>query len=639
MTTVAPADASRAERPVRHRTTIREEATGRRLVALSFTALGVVYGDIGTSPLYAFREAFNPHYGLQPTAAAVQGVLSLIVWSLVIIVSVKYIGLVMRVDNHGEGGILALLALLPRNRAVLVMLGLLGASLLFGEGVITPAISVLGAIEGLEVVAPAFHHWVVPFALVILTVLFVVQKRGTAGIGAIFGPVMLVWFTVIAALGVTAIAGNPVVLGALNPWHGVRFFLVHGTTAFVVLGAVVLCVTGVEALYADMGHFGRRPIRLVWFVLVFPALLLNYFGQGALLLSDPTAVQNPFYRLAPSWFQWPLLVIATLAAIVASQALISGAFSLGQQAIQLGFFPRLTIIHTSRSEVGQIYIPEINAALAIGCLLLVLGFRSSSALGAAYGIAVTGTMAITTTLLQAVARDRWRWSAGRAALLALVFLAVELAFFGANALKVFHGGWVPLVMGGAVFLLMTTWRRGTRLVARALAGRSVPLERFFAEVAKRRPPRVPGSAVFLTAHVHETPEVLLHHLRHNKVLHEEVVFLSVVSEDIPEVPEAERLTTEVLGKGFYRVVARYGFMERPDVRAVVARCCAETLRKDFEDVSYYLGRPQLVASGDAQMAKWRKLLFVFLARNARPATQFFNIPRDRVVELGMQIEL
>jgi KUP system potassium uptake protein len=639
MTTVAPAGASRTERPVRHRTTVREEATGRRLAALSLTALGVVYGDIGTSPLYAFREAFNPHYGLQPTAAAVRGVLSLIVWSLVLVVSVKYIGLVMRADNRGEGGILALLALLPRNRAVLVMTGLFGAALLYGDGIITPAISVLGAAEGLEVMAPGFHPWIVPFSVTILAALFVAQKRGTAGLGSVFGPVMLVWFVTIATLGVAAIVRNPVVLGALNPWHAAWFFVEHGTTAFLVLGAIVLAVTGAEALYADMGHFGRRPIRLVWFTVVFPALLLNYFGQGALLLSDPSAGQNPFYRLAPGWFQLPLLVIATLAAIVASQALISGAFSLAQQTIQLGFFPRLTIVHTSRSEFGQIYVPEVNAALGIGCLLLVAGFRSSSALGAAYGIAVTGTMAITTALFYAVARDRWQWSAVHAGALAFAFLVVELAFFGANLVKVIQGGWVPIVIGGGIFLVMTTWRRGTRLVARALAGRSIPLERFFAEVEARRPPRVPGTAVFLTAHVEGTPEVLLHHLRHNKVLHEEVVFLSVVSEEVPEVPEAERITTETLGKEFYRVIARYGFMERPDVRAVVARCCAETLRKDPEDVSYYLGRPQLVASGDAQMAKWRKLLFVFLARNARPATQFFNIPRDRVVELGMQIEL
>jgi KUP system potassium uptake protein len=598
----------------------------------------VVYGDIGTSPLYAFREAFKPEYGLVPAPDTVHGVLSLIVWSLVAVVSVKYIALVMRADNRGEGGILALLALLPRDRSAFVMLGLFGASLLFGEGIITPGISVLGAAEGLEVAAPAFHHYVVPFTVVILVVLFLFQKRGTAQVGAVFGPIMLVWFVTIGVLGAAEIVRSPGVLTALNPLHGVWFFAGHGLGGFLVLGAVVLAVTGVEALYADMGHFGRRPIRIVWFAVVLPALLLNYFGQGALILRVPEAMQNPFYMLAPRALLYPLLALATLAAIVASQALISGAFSLAQQAIQLGYAPRLTIIHTSRAQSGQIYIPEINVALAVGCLVLVLSFRSSSALGAAYGIAVTGTMAMTTLLFYVIARRRWRWSRPRAGAVAVTFLVIEVAFLAANVPKILHGGWVPLVLAGGMFMLMTTWRRGTYVLTRVLTGRSMPLERFFAEVERLAPPRVPGTAVFLTAHTGGTPEVLVHHLRHNKVLHERIVFLSIAVQDVPEVADGKRLDVHPLRHGFYRVVARYGFMETPDVESVVERCCLEHLRAKTDDVTYYLGRPTLIPSGRVRMVKWRKLLFAFLARNARPATQFFGIPPNRVVELGMQIE-
>ena len=633
--------ASRGEpgvRSTRIRPTARDVPTGRRLAALALTALGVVYGDIGTSPLYAFREAFNPEYGLMATADAVYGVLSMIVWSLVLVVSVKYIALVMRADNRGEGGILALLALLPRDRAVLVMLALFGAALLYGDGVITPAISVLSAVEGLEVLAPALAHWVVPVTVVLLLVLFFAQRRGTAGVGIVFGPIMLVWFATITTLGGVELARNPAVLFALNPWHAARFVFTYRWHAFFVLGAVVLAVTGAEALYADMGHFGRRPIRLIWFVVVLPALLLNYFGQGALVLRMPEAVQNPFYLLAPRALLYPLLAIATLAAIVASQALISGAFSLAQQSIQLGYSPRLTIVHTSRSEFGQIYVPEINAALTIGCLLLVVGFRSSSALGAAYGIAVTGTMAITSVLFYVIARTRWRWSALRAGALTAGFLALELAFLAANVPKILRGGWVPLVIAVGVFFVMTTWRKGTRLLTRVLSRRSVPLEKFFAAAEAQRPPRVPGAAVFLTAHTSGTPEVLVHHLRHNKVLHEHIILLSVVADDIPEVPDDERLTVERLPMGFYRVIARYGFMETPDVESAVARCCRETLTASPDDVTYYLGRPTLIPTGRTPMAKWRKVLFVFLARNARPATQFFGIPPDRVVELGMQVK-
>jgi KUP system potassium uptake protein len=519
-----------------------------------------------------------------------------------------------------------------------MMLALFGAALLYGDGVITPAISVLGAVEGLEVLTPALAHWVVPASVLILVALFFVQKRGTARVGSVFGPIMLVWFASIAILGAAEVARTPGVLLALNPWHAVRFALAYGWHAFLVLGAVVLAVTGAEALYADMGHFGRSPIRIVWFAVVLPALLLNYFGQGALVLRMPEAVQNPFYLLAPRTLLYPLLAIATLAAIVASQALISGAFSLAQQSIQLGYSPRLTIIHTSRSEFGQIYVPEVNAMLAVGCVLLVVGFRSSSALGAAYGIAVTGTMAITSVLFYNVARLRWRWSALRAGALTAGFLALELAFLAANVPKIARGGWVPLVIGVGVFFVMTTWRKGTRLLTRLLTRRSMPLEKFFARVEAQQPPRVPGAAVFLTAHTRDTPEVLVHHLRHNKVLHEHIIFLSIVVEDIPEVLHDERLRLERLPMGFHRVIARYGFMETPNVADAVARCCRDMLSVSEDDVSYYLGRPTLLPTGHAPMVKWRKLLFVFLARNARSATQFFGIPANRVVELGMQIE-
>jgi len=617
-----------------------------RLAALSLAALGVVFGDIGTSPLYAFRESFNPEYGLPRTPAAVHGVLSMIVWSLVVVVTVKYVGLVMRADNRGEGGILALLALLmpgrqapPAAQLGPLALALFGAALLYGEGIITPAISVLSATEGLEVVAPAFHPYIVPSTVAILLALFAFQRGGTAALGGVFGPVMLVWFLTIGALGAVELARSPAILLAVNPWHAAALAVSHPTTAFLVLGAVVLTVTGVEALYADMGHFGRRPIRVAWFGLVLPALLLNYFGQGALVLRMPEAAGNPFYLLAPRPLLAPLVVLATLATIVASQALISGAFSLTRQAIQLGFCPRLTIFHTSRSEMGQIYIPEVNVALMVGCLALVLAFRSSSALAAAYGIAVTGTMAITTVLLGVLARRRWRWSLPAVVAVCGILVAIELTFLAANLVKLLHGGWVPLAVAAVVFLLMTTWRRGASLLMLRLGRASVPLERFFAEMGRRRPPRVPGTAVFVTAHVEGTPEILLHHLRHNKALHETIVLLSVLTEDVPEVPDDERMSVETLDRGFYRVTVRVGFMEGVRVPDIVKRCCQAGVPGTPDEVTYYLGRPRLLPTGTARMARWRKLLFAFMHRNARSATEFFRIPPDRVVELGMQIEL
>ena len=620
---------------------------GRRLALLTLTALGVVFGDIGTSPLYAFKECFSRLHGVTPTPANVYGVLSLIVWSLTLIVTLKYVTFILRADNRGEGGILALLALILQNtrrdrdrgaRRVLVGLGLFGAALLYGDGIITPPVSVLGAVEGLNVIAPSLERYVWLLTVGILVVLFAAQRFGTDRVGRLFGPVMLVWFSTIAALGVAGFRHHPEILRALWPGYGLSFFFAHGYHGFVILGSVVLAVTGAEALYADMGHFGRRPIRLAWLSLVFPCLLLNYFGQGALLLGDPRAAENPFYLLAPSALQIPLLVVATLAAIVASQALISGAFSLTQQAVQLGFAPRVNIVHTSGQEAGQIYIPEVNNALALGCVLIVLGFRTASNLAAAYGIAVTGTMAITTLLFYVVARHRWQWPLWRAGALAALFLGIDLVFFAANAIKIEQGGWVPLAIAVAIFVLMTTWKRGRALLSAQLQAGTLPLDVFLADVERRKPPRVPGTAVFMTSGSDGAPVVLLHHLKHNKVLHEQVVLLSVRTADVPDVNEDDTLEVLPLGQGFYRVVATYGFMETPNVPEILRFLNARGVRTRPMETSYYLGRERLILTGKSRMARWRKKVFVFMSRNARSATEFFNIPPNRVVELGTQIE-
>ncbi len=620
---------------------------GRRLAVLTLTALGVVFGDIGTSPLYALKECFTAPHGVRATPDNVYGVLSLVVWALTLVVTLKYVTFILRADNKGEGGILALLALIMQQnrrgedrgaRRVLVVLGLFGAALLYGDGVITPPVSVLGAVEGLNVIAPALERWVWVLAIALLVVLFAGQRFGTDRVGRLFGPVMLVWFATIAALGVAGFARHPGVLRALWPGYGVRFFAAHGWHGFVILGSVVLAVTGAEALYADMGHFGRKPIRLAWLLLVFPCLLLNYFGQGALLLADPAAAANPFYLLAPPALQVPLLVIATLAAIVASQALISGAFSLTQQAVQLGFAPRVDIRHTSEEEAGQIYIPEVNMALAAGCVAIVVGFRTSSALAAAYGIAVTGTMAITTLLFYVVARQRWEWPRWRALALAGLFLGVDLAFFGSNMLKIAQGGWVPLSIALVLYVLMATWKRGRALLSRQLRDASLPLDAFLADVARRRPPRVPGTAVFMTSASGGAPVVLLHHLKHNKMLHEQVVLLSVGTADVPDVDEEETLAVEPLGEGFFRVLVTYGFMETPNIPEVMTFLAEHGVRARPMETSYYLGRERLLPTGNSAMQRWRKQLFVFMSRNARSATEFFNIPPNRVVELGTQIE-
>jgi KUP system potassium uptake protein len=623
---------------------------GGSIIPLAIGALGVVYGDIGTSPLYALRECFVGHHALPVTAPNVLGVLSLVFWSLIMIVSVKYLMFLMRADNEGEGGILALLALVERKdtngarwRNGLVLVGLFGAALLYGDGVITPAISVLSAVEGLRVATEALDAFILPISVVILIGLFVIQRRGTAGIGAIFGPAMVVWFVTIGGLGLAAILTqhpqHGSVLSAVNPLHAVRFFAQHFSQAFLALGAVVLCVTGSEALYADMGHFGPRPIRLAWYTIAFPALLLNYFGQGALLLSEGDAVTNPFYQLSPAWGLYPLVALSTIATIIASQALISGAYSLTQQAVQLGYAPRFAIIHTSETSAGQIYMPEVNYALMVTCVILVLSFKTSSSLAGAYGIAVTGTMTVTTLLFYVLIRTRWHWSILRAGSLAGLFLLFDLSFFAANIPKVADGGWFPLVVGLAAFTVLTTWKRGRGEVGRLLAEVSLPMDLFLLDLAAQRPYRVDGTAVFMTSNSKGVPPVLLHHFKHNKTLHKRVILLSIASEKRPEVLDEERLDIVDLGQGFYRVVARFGFIETPRISNVLALCREKGLDLDMASTTFVLGRETLLITGRTHMARWRKRLYAFLARNAPSATNYFEIPPNRVVELGVQIEL
>jgi len=614
--------------------------TGRRLAALALGALGIVYGDIGTSPLYAFRECFKTAYGLYPTPDAVYGLLSLIAWSLILVVSVKYLIVIIQLDNRGEGGIMALLAMLPRmrTRGLFIGLGLFGAALLYGDGIITPAISVLSAIEGLEIAAPRVAPYVLPATVVVLFLLFRFQHYGTTRVARVFGPIMLVWFVSIGVLGAAEIARQPEILAALNPWHAVRFFGGHRGSVIFILGGVVLTVTGAEALYADLGHFGRRPIRLAWFGVALPALLLNYFGQGALVLRQPEAIANPFYLLAPAAFLYPLVGLATVATVVASQALISGVFSLTQQAIRLRYVPRMTVVHTSRSMFGQIYLPAVNTILMVGCLLLVLAFRSSTALAGAYGVAVTGTMAITSILFFAIARYRWRWPWWSASALTAAFLIVDLTFLAANTGKIPGGGWVPLAVGALAVLIMTTWHRGTGLVMQTLTQLSMPLETFLQQIEQSHLARVPGTAVFLTPNAEGAPLTLLHHVRYNRALHEEVILVSVITENVPEVEARSRMTSEPLGKGMWRVRAHYGFMEHPDVRWVVGRCCDHGMTARLEDTTFYVGRVHWIPTGAAPMVRWRKRLFAFMAWNASSATDFFRIPSERLLDLGARIE-
>jgi KUP system potassium uptake protein len=617
----------------------------RAFAGLALGALGVVYGDIGTSPLYAVQTTFGEQ-GIPATTDNVLGVLSLIFWSLVMVVSLKYVVFIMRADNKGEGGMMALMALAQRSargnanlRWAIMILGLLGASLFYGDGVITPAISVLSAVEGLKVAAPTLSRFVVPITLLIIIGLFILQRRGSAKVGAVFGPIMLLWFATIAILGIAGIAHQPQVLWALNPWHGFVFFRDNGAHAFLALGGVVLALTGAEALYADMGHFGKNPIRLAWFGYVSPALVLNYFGQGALLLTEPAAVSNPFYLLVPDALLYPMIALATVATVIASQAVISGAFSMTREAIQLGYSPRMEIVHTSKQTIGQIYLPWINRALLVLILGAVIGFRSSDNLAAAYGIAVTGTMVITTCLALIVARRQWGWSRTLVVLAGAVFLIIDISFFAANAVKIEHGGWFPLVLGLVVFVVMTTWRRGRDLVIRELKQSGLALEPFIASVIAHPPLRVPGTAIFLTANVNAVPNALLHNLKHNKVLHERNVLMTVETLEVPIAEYGERTEIIALGHEFYRVVIRFGFAEDPNIPTALDRCEAKGLGFDMMDTTFFISRETVVATDRAGMPLWRDKLFAFLARNASSATAFFRIPGNRLIELGTQVEI
>jgi KUP system potassium uptake protein len=621
-------------------------AETRKVGALSLGVLGVVYGDIGTSPLYAFKQCFHGSHGVAFSLQEnVIGVLSLVVWSLVVIVCVKYVLLVLRADNHGEGGILALMALAlrersvsARTRGVLTALGVFGAALLYGDGIITPCVTILGAMEGLTVENPAFKDWVVPLTLVVLVAMFAVQRTGTGRVGAVFGPVMLVWFVTLAVLGLRAIAAAPGVLTALLPTPGLWFLVTHGYSGFLVLGAVFLVVTGAEALYADLGHFGAGPIRRAWFVVVLPALLLNYLGQGALLLVHPEAVENPFYLLAPHWAQLPLVVLATAASVIASQALISGAFSLTMQAIQLGYLPRLEIRHTSSDARGQVYLPLVNRVLLVCCVCLVLGFKTSERFASAYGIAVTSTMLITTVLLFIAARTIWRWPLWLAVTVCLVFACSESVFFAANAVKILQGGWFPLLVAVVVYAIMTTWKAGRRLLGARLARSTRPLDTLMQALGRGEALRVPGTAVFMTANPDGTPIALLHNLRHNKVVHERIVLLTFVAAEEPHVQSAHRLRIEPLQLGFTRVVASFGFMETPHL-GEVERACALHGRSDLlANATFFLSRETVMAKGSS-LRRLRGNLFAFLSRNAQSPTAFFGLPVERVVEVGLQIEI
>ena len=647
---VAAGDPMSSPKRERATTTHTIPTTPSALAAASLGALGVVYGDIGTSPLYAVKECLAwPHspHALPPTHDNVLGVMSLVFWALMLVVVMKYLVFVLRADNKGEGGILALAALLDkddhkRTRLALPLLAaLFGAGLLFGDGVITPAISVLGAMEGLSEQNSDLSHLVVPITIAILVALFVVQRFGTGKIGGVFGWIMLVWFVAIGIAGARWVIKAPEVLQAIDPRYGLAMLTTHGWHGFLLLGSVFLVVTGGEALYADMGHFGRGPIRWAWYVVVLPGLLLNYFGQAALFLHHaPGTIKNPFYGLVEGPLVVPMLVLATMAAVIASQALISGVFSLTRQAIQLGFWPRLTVIHTSAEAEGQIYIPEMNYLMMIGCLVLVLQFRTSSALAAAYGIAVTGTMAITSMLFYRVAVQRWQWPRTRAGLLLAVFMVFDVAFLVACATKVLDGGWFPLSVGVAVFAIMTTWWRGRVELAKIMDAGAVPADLFLADLELNPLPRVEGTAVFMTSGTANVPNVVLHHVKHNRVLHQEVVLFSVVTEPVPWVSRGNRLSVTPMGQGLFRVVARAGFMQSPDVPALIARVAKDgAITARPMTTTYFLGRQTLIVTGRATMARWRKMLFAFLSHNSRSPTVFFNLPPNRVVELGLQIEL
>ena len=615
--------------------------------ALALAALGVVYGDIGTSPLYTVRECFNGPHAVAITPANLLGVASLIFWSLIIVVSIKYVGFILKADNRQEGGIFALLGLIlgapnplkPKLRSAITMGAIFGASLLYGEGIITPSISVLSAIEGLEVATEAAKPFVIPLTCMVLVGLFVVQKRGTSGVGKIFGPVMILWFLTIAATGSGAVLQSPRILLALNPWHAWEFFSVNRLHGFVVLGSVVLCITGSEALYADLGHFGARAIRTTWLGLACPALLLNYFGQCALLLDRPDAGFHPFYGLIPAPALYPMVALSTIAAVIASQALISGLFSLTQQAVQLGFSPRLHIVHTSAKVKGQIYIPSINYALMIACLALVLTFKESSRLAGAYGMAVTATMNLTSVLLLVAALHVWRWPLWKAAPPVALFLCFDASYFGANLFKFFDGGWIALAVAILITTIFTSWRRGREEVRKQLYSGLLPLDAFLTDLERHRLARVRGTAVFMTISPEGTPPTLLHHVKHNQTLHEHVALLTLQAADVPTVADEERLRIEHLTSGFFRLVAWYGYMETPNVLKVLKLASGFGLPLEPTRTTFYLGRETLLTNGTAPMRQWRKTLFAFMSRNAANPAGYFGIPPNRVVELGAQIRL
>ncbi|WP_413587632.1 potassium transporter Kup [Bdellovibrio sp. HCB274] len=622
---------------------------------LSLAALGIVFGDIGTSPLYALRECFGGEYGLNVTPENVIGILSLIFWTLISVICVKYMAFVMRADNKGEGGILSLMALAVRSqhtkditqrRWVMTILGLFGAALLYGDGVITPAISVLSAMEGLKVVTNQFDPYIIPTTIFIINALFLMQRYGTGKIGVVFGPILMLWFTTLGVLGVMGLISNPQILEALWPHHAVEFFFRNGVHAFLVLGSVVLVVTGGEALYADMGHFGKTPIRMAWFFVALPALVLNYFGQGALLLSDPTTISNPFYLLAPKWAIIPMVCLSTSAAVIASQALISGVFSITRQAIQLGFCPRLNIVHTSSQEIGQIYIPAINWSLFIGVVWLVLTFKTSSNLAAAYGIAVTGTMVITTILAYEVARQKWNWSFFKAFSIFGVFFIIDAAFFAANVHKIPHGGWVPLVIGAVIYMLMTTWQKGRQVLFRRLKERSMATEDFMLKLLREPPIRVPGTAIYMSGDPWGVPAPLLHNLKHNKVLHQRVAILTIQTREVPFVSKKDNISIQEIVPNFYRILAYYGFMETPKMKHILEACRNKDINFNVHETTFVLGRETIIATkggpprpDEPHMSHWRERLFAVMSKNAQRPTAFFRIPPNQVIEVGIQVEI
>lgn len=617
-----------------------------RLAALSLAALGIVFGDIGTSPLYTMKEVFASHHPVPVTPENVLGVLSLILWALILVVTVKYVAFVMRADNRGEGGIMALIALAGqqagenrKKQRFIMLAGIIGACMFFADGMITPAISVLSAVEGLEIAAPQLHSLIIPITLAVLFVLFWMQRHGTATVGKLFGPIMLLWFSTLGVLGLINILHDPGVLQAINPVYAVHFFTGNHWLAFVALGAVVLAVTGGEALYADMGHFGRVPIRLAWLGFVLPSLILNYFGQGALILHDPAAVKNPFYLLAPEWLLYPLVGLSTVATVIASQAVISGTFSVSRQALQLGYMPRVQVQHTSESEKGQIYLPGVNWWLMVAVMALVIGFGSSSNLAAAYGIAVTGDMVITTVLAALVFHGVWGWSWLRTLSLAALFLTVDLAFFGANILKIPAGGWFPILVGILIFTLMLTWKRGRELLYKRLADESMELRPFIEAICSHPPARVEGTAIFMTPNPNGVPHALLHNLKHNKVLHEQVVLTTVRIGDVPHVEPSERIVVQHLGNGFHRVSVNYGFKDEPNLPLDLEACAGQGLVLDMMNSSFFIGKETLIPRMHSEMAFWREKLFISMFRNADSVTNYFKLPPNRVVELGAQVTL